>query len=79
MTRDCYATLSTSPNIRGMVSHRLKTIAVVQIIPLLFPKSKVNALVAMAFHSHFSQFLLFSEFAMMLSNFLNHYVFFYTP
>ena len=67
MTRIYHATLSASPDTRGMVSHRLKTISVVQ-----FPKSKVKALVAMVLHSHFSQFLLFSESPMMLPNFLNH-------
>ena len=45
MTRIENATLSTSPDTRGMVSHRLKTISVVQTFPQLFSKSKVKALV----------------------------------
>ena len=56
-----------------MVGHRLETISVIQtFLPLLFPRSKVKVLVAMVLHSHFSQFLLFSESPMMLPNFLNH-------
>ena len=75
ITRNCHVTLSTSPNTRSMVSHRLETIVVVQtFFPLLFPKSKVKVLVAMIFHFHFSQCLLFYESPMMLPNFLIHYV-----
>ena len=41
---------------------------------LLFPKSNVKVLVAMVLRSHSSQFLLFSEFPMVLPNLLNHCV-----
>ena len=72
MTRIYHATLSARPNTRGMVSHRLKTISVVQTFSLsLFSESNVKALVAMVLHYHFSQFLLLSESPMMLPNFLN--------
>ena len=40
ITRIYHATLSTSPNTRGMVSHRLKTISVVQTISLAFPEKQ---------------------------------------
>ena len=38
ITRNCRTTLSTSPDTRGMVSHRLKTIAVVQTFFLCFSR-----------------------------------------
>ena len=74
ITRNCHVTLSTSPGTRGMVSNRLTTISVVQTFPFAFPEKQAKVLVAMFFHSRFSQFLLFSESPMMLSNFMNHYV-----
>ena len=40
----------------------------------LSEKNKVKELVASPLHSHFSQFLLFSESTMMMPNFLNHCV-----
>ena len=64
MTRKCHATSSASPDTRGIVGNRLKTISVVRtFFPLLLPQ----VLIA-------TQFLLFSETPMVLPNFLNHYV-----
>ena len=40
ITRIYHATLSTSPDTRGMVSHRLKTIAVVQTFSFTFPEKQ---------------------------------------
>ena len=75
MTRNCHATLSASPNTRGVVGHKHKTISVVwTFFVLLLLKSKVKALFAMVLRSHCSQFLLLSESPMMSPNCLNHRV-----
>ena len=41
---------------------------------MLIPKNKIKVLTAVVLRSHFSQFLLFSEYPIMSPNFLNHYV-----
>ena len=40
ITRNCHATLSTSPETRGMLSHTLKTIAVVQTFSFAFSEKR---------------------------------------
>ena len=71
MTRNCHATWSTSPNTNGMASHGLKRISVVQTFSSAYPEKQGKTIVL---HSHFSQFLLFSESPMMLPSVLSHCV-----
>ena len=65
-------TLSTSPNTSDMMSHGQKTISVVQIFSLAFPENLSKSIVCNGSSLPLSQFLLFSEFPMMLPNILNH-------
>ena len=67
------ATLSSSPNTRGIVCHR-REIASPDHMCLLSPENKVGVWIVMVLHFHVSQFLLSSNFPMIFPNSLNCYV-----